>query len=101
MAEQLHADPHDPKQNVDAGTAYLRDLLVKYEGQDHQVARAVAAYNAGPGAVDRYNGVPPYRETRDYVIRVLTEYQLVADGGGYRPGREGVECADTGLMIGE
>jgi soluble lytic murein transglycosylase-like protein len=74
-AEQLHADPHDPRQNVEAGTAYLRSLLVKYESNDDQVARAVAAYNAGPGAVDRYNGVPPYRETRDYVYRVLTEYQ--------------------------
>ena len=74
-AEQLHADPHDPKQNVEAGTAYLRSLLLKYENREDQVARAVAAYNAGPGAVDRYNGVPPYRETRDYVIRVLKEYQ--------------------------
>jgi soluble lytic murein transglycosylase-like protein len=74
-ALELHADPHDPKQNVEAGTAYLRALLVKYENEQDQVARAVAAYNAGPGAVDRYNGVPPYRETRDYVIRVLTEYQ--------------------------
>jgi len=74
-AEELHADPHDPKQNVEAGTAYLRALLVKYENNDDQVARAVAAYNAGPAAVDRYNGIPPYRETRDYVIRVLTEYQ--------------------------
>jgi soluble lytic murein transglycosylase-like protein len=73
-AQQLHVDPNDPKQNVEAGTAYLRALLVKYESKDDQVARAVAAYNAGPGAVDRYNGVPPYRETRDYVIRVLTEY---------------------------
>jgi hypothetical protein len=74
-AQELHADPRDPKQNVEAGTAYLRSLLVKYESHDDQVARAVAAYNAGPGAVDRYHGVPPYRETRDYVIRVLTEYQ--------------------------
>src|SRR5579871_6701738 len=74
-AQELHADPRDPGQNVEAGTAYLRALLVKYESKDDQVARAVAAYNAGPGAVDRYNGVPPYRETRDYVIRVLTEYK--------------------------
>ena len=73
-AQDLHADPHDPRQNVEAGTAYLRALLVKYEKNDDQVARAVAAYNAGPAAVDRYNGIPPYRETRDYVIRVLTEY---------------------------
>lgn len=74
-ALELHADPHDPRQNVEAGTAYLRALLVKYENHDDQVARAVAAYNAGPAAVDRYDGVPPYRETREYVIRVLTEYQ--------------------------
>jgi soluble lytic murein transglycosylase-like protein len=73
-AQDLHADPHDPRQNVEAGTAYLRSLLLKYEDKQDQVARAVAAYNAGPGAVDRYNGVPPYRETQDYVYRVLTEY---------------------------
>jgi soluble lytic murein transglycosylase-like protein len=74
-AEQLHADPRDPRQNVEAGTAYLLSLVLKYENYEDGVARAVAAYNAGPGAVDRYNGVPPYPETRDYVIRVLTEYQ--------------------------
>ncbi len=74
-AQDLHVDPRDPRQNVEAGTAYLRSLLLKYENQEDQVARAVAAYNAGPAAVDRYNGVPPYRETRDYVYRVLTEYQ--------------------------
>jgi soluble lytic murein transglycosylase-like protein len=74
-AQELHADPRNPKQNVEAGTAYLRSLLIKYENQDNQVARAVAAYNAGPGAVDRYNGIPPYRETQDYVYRVLSEYK--------------------------
>ena len=73
-AQELHADPHDPRQNVEAGAAYLRALLLKYEKYDDQVTRAVAAYNAGPAAVDRYNGVPPYAETRGYVIRVLTEY---------------------------
>lgn len=73
-AQQLNADARDPRQNVEAGTAYLRSLLEKYQDRDDQVARAIAAYNAGPGAVDRYNGVPPYRETRLYVVRVLTEY---------------------------
>jgi soluble lytic murein transglycosylase-like protein len=73
-AQELHVDPHDPRQNVEAGTAYLRSLLLKYEKDEDQVARAVAAYNAGPAAVDRYHGIPPYRETQDYVIRVLTEY---------------------------
>ncbi|MDQ6677633.1 MAG: lytic transglycosylase domain-containing protein [Acidobacteriota bacterium] len=73
-ARDLGADPAIPEQNVDAGTRYLRDLLARYEDKDDQVARAVAAYNAGPGAVDKYNGVPPYRETQNYVRRVLKNY---------------------------
>lgn len=73
-ARELGADPKIPEQNVDAGTKYLRDLLIKYEGHEDQVARAVAAYNAGPAAVDKYQGVPPYLETQGYVRRVLREY---------------------------
>ncbi len=73
-AKQLGADPTDPEQNVDAGTRYLKGLLARYEDKDDQVARAVAAYNAGPGAVDKYKGVPPYRETQTYVRRVLNNY---------------------------
>lgn len=74
-AAELNADPHDPAQNADAGAKYLRDLLLKYENDPHQVSKAVAAYNAGPGAVDKYNGIPPYRETVQYVNRVLKEYE--------------------------
>jgi soluble lytic murein transglycosylase-like protein len=70
-AAALNADPYDPAQNVEAGARYLRDLLLKYENDPHQVTKALAAYNAGPGAVDKYKGVPPYRETVDYVNRVL------------------------------
>lgn len=73
------ANPRIPEQNVEAGTRYLRELLAKYEDHDDQVPRALAAYNAGPGAVDRYNGVPPYRETRDYVRRVLRYYHKLQD----------------------
>ena len=73
-ARELGADPTVPEQNVDAGTRYLKQLLAKYEEKDDQVARAVAAYNAGPGAVDKYHGVPPYRETQVYVRRVLNGY---------------------------
>ena len=73
-AKELGVDAHVAEQNVDAGTKYLRDLLAKYEADDDQVARAVAAYNAGPGAVDKYKGVPPYRETQTYVRRVLELY---------------------------
>ena len=66
-AQVLGADPHDPAQNVDAGTRYLRDLLEKY---NYGLRHALAAYNAGPGAVERYNGVPPYRETIEYISRI-------------------------------
>lgn len=74
-AREYGADPRDPKQNVEAGTQYLRDLLWKYRNDDHQVSRALAAYNAGPKAVDRYHGIPPYRETLAYVERVLRRYE--------------------------
>ncbi len=74
-AAELDADPHDPAQNADAGARYLRDLLLKYENDPHQVSKAVAAYNAGPAAVDKYHGVPPYPETIQYVNRVLKQYE--------------------------
>jgi soluble lytic murein transglycosylase-like protein len=73
-AREYGADPTDPVQNVEAGTRYLRDLLVKYQHDDQQVIRALAAYNAGPGAVDRYHGVPPFQETLAYITRVLKKY---------------------------
>jgi soluble lytic murein transglycosylase-like protein len=74
-AAELNANPYDPAQNAEAGARYLRDLLLKYESDPHQVSKAIAAYNAGPSAVDKYNGIPPYRETIDYVRRVLKEYE--------------------------
>jgi len=66
------SDPLDPAANVDAGTRYLRDLLARFDGD---LSKALAAYNAGPGAVARHQGVPPYRETRDYVKKVLRRYR--------------------------
>jgi len=74
-AAALNANPLDPAQNVEAGARYLRELLQKYENDPHQVSKAIAAYNAGPAAVDKYDGVPPYAETIQYVNRVLREYQ--------------------------
>jgi len=64
-------DAFRPDQNISGGTAYLDSLLTRYH---NNVALALAAYNAGPGAVDKYHGVPPYRETREYVARVIREF---------------------------
>jgi soluble lytic murein transglycosylase-like protein len=67
-AQNLGVDPSDPAQNVDAGARYLRDLLLKYDGQ---LWHALAAYNAGPEALEKYhNQIPPYQETIRYIEKI-------------------------------
>ena len=72
-------DAFDPELNIRGGTRYLSDLLLEFDGD---ITKAAAAYNAGPGAVRKYGGVPPYEETREYVrrIRILYERYQKAPG---------------------
>ena len=64
-------DPFDPAANVEAGTKYLKWLLERFDGD---VSLALAGYNAGEGAVDKYKGVPPYGETQNYVKQIVSNY---------------------------
>ena len=93
-ARALGADPTDIEQNIDAGTRLLRDLLVRYNGD---VVKALAAYNAGEGAVDRYNGLPPYSETQHYVNNVIHGY-LDKTSQELRDATDaGASCSQSGL----
>ena len=64
-------DPYDAASNVEAGTKYLKWLLKRFNGD---VTLALAGYNAGEGAVDKYNGIPPYNETQNYVKKIVANY---------------------------
>jgi len=66
------ADPFDPIENIEGGIRYIKELLITFEGD---ITNTIAAYNAGPAAVRKYGGVPPYQETRLYVRRVMDLYR--------------------------
>lgn len=70
-AEQGVSDSFEAEENVRGGSRYLNELLIRYHDN---IAMALAAYNAGPAAVDKYHGIPPYHETRAYVARVIHEF---------------------------
>lgn len=77
-AAELGVNPRDSEQNLQGGTAYLRQMLDRFEGDPEQLLKALAAYNAGPGQVARHGGIPPFPETAAYVRRVIRRY--LADG---------------------
>ena len=64
-------DPMDPQQNIEGGVKYVKSMLDRFNGN---IILALAAYNAGPNAVKKYDGVPPYKETQNYVRNILKNY---------------------------
>ncbi|MBR5305047.1 MAG: lytic transglycosylase domain-containing protein [Candidatus Gastranaerophilales bacterium] len=71
-------DAYNPSQNIEGGVKYLKGLLDKY---DNNKELALAAYNAGPGAVKKYGGIPPYKETQNYINNIMGAYNKVKEAG--------------------
>jgi soluble lytic murein transglycosylase-like protein len=90
-------DSFDPKANVEGGTQYLRWLLDRY---NYDLAKALAAYNAGPHRVEQYHGVPPYSETRAYVARIIRDFnrQKLAQRKAQAPAKGRIAKADSNKM---
>lgn len=73
-AQELNVNPYDAKQNIEGGTKYIKQLLDMYSGN---IDLVLASYNAGSGNVNKYNGIPPFKETQNYVKNVKTYYELL------------------------
>lgn len=91
-AAGLGVNPNDPAQNIDGGVKYLSQLLNQFNGN---VSNALAAYNAGPGAVQKYGGVPPYAETQNYVSSILANYNAMGGGASSDSSGSGVDAGAT------
>lgn len=77
-AALLHVDPYDPYQNLQGAARYLYGLLTRYRNDPNRYALAFAAYNAGPKAIARFGGIPPYAETQRYVVKVMSAWQRIS-----------------------
>ncbi len=77
-AAQMHVNPTDPYQNLQGAARYLGGLLHRYRNSPHRYSLAFAAYNAGPRAVAQYGGIPPYAETQNYVVKVMSAWHRLA-----------------------
>ena len=73
-AFELGVNPHVPSENLRGGIRYLQQLLEQYDGDEDQIVKALAAYNAGPGRVSQYDGTPPFPETIGYVGKIIRRY---------------------------
>lgn len=71
-------DPYNARDNIEGGVKYLKGLMDRFDGD---MKLALAAYNAGPNAVKKYNGIPPYNETQNYVKNIMSMYQRIQSGG--------------------
>jgi len=76
-ASTLGVNPYHPEQNIEGSIRYLKNQMIRWKSTGMQVALALASYNAGPGAVEKYGGIPPYQETLDYVNIVTSLYYKI------------------------